>query len=362
MHLSDEEYIIEQFTLEGKAKEEALNVLRTAFVNVYSDEGGTTEFTDVMFNILFGSPYMPRELFVRAVHKASGKVVGFVGGIPRDLYYRGRIYKVGFPSFLAVDPAHRKNRLAFRMTAKLIEIGQSKGFEAGVAFFEPEEHGISTGQAISREMKIPFLTVSKLDKFLIRVFDAEQLAKVAKLKWYEKTGLKLFEKLRKVSSGKVRRCKKSDGEDLYQLQEDFKKHTEMTLLREKNDFLWYLEQPGVNCVLYEDENGKPKGFATAFEFLLSGFGNSIKFGWIDIVHTYRLTKNESIEMIRYFALTSKEMGWTGLQTPFIPYFDPRPFKKANFIFYPKKLIIAFFPLKESFDVKLPVKSFYFDWR
>jgi GNAT superfamily N-acetyltransferase len=184
----DEEYRIEQFVLDEKTMPEALDVLRKSYVNVYSDEGGTTEFTDTMFNILFNSPSIPRDYFVRAVHKPTGKMVGFIGAVPRTLYYRGKTYKAGFPSFLAVVPEHRKKELAFRMAAFLVNFGKEKGFDAGVAFFEPEEHGISTGKAIARELNLPMIEISTIRKFLIRVFDVEAIAKVTRLKWYEKLG------------------------------------------------------------------------------------------------------------------------------------------------------------------------------
>jgi len=357
----EDNYIIEQFTLDKETENDALKVVKKAFVNVYSDEGGTTEFTNTMFNILFNSPYIPRNLFVRVIYKPTGDMVGFLGGIPRELYYKGDVYKTAFPSFLSVVPEHRENKLAFKMAAKLIETGKSMGYEGGIAFFEPEEHGISTGQAIAREIGIPFITIHEINKFLIRIFNVNEAAKVTKLKWYEKQGLKFFQNIKKVKSNRVRKFKTSDGEAIYSLLEDFKEHNQMTFLRDKEDFLWYLQQDGVNCVVHENSKGEIDGFCTAFEFLLSGFGNSIKFGWIDVVHTYRIDLQESVELIKFFALTSKEMGWGGLQTPFIPYFDTKPFKKANFVFFPKDLIVAMFPLKKI-DIDVPVSSFYFDWR
>ena len=357
----DEEYLIEQFILDDKSEKEVLEVLRRSFINVYSDEGGTTEFTDTMFNILFKSPYIPRDHFVRTIHKPTGKVVGFVGAIPRTLYYNGKTYRTAFPSFIAVDPEHRRKRLAFRMAVKLVEMGKKLGYDGGIAFFEPEEHGISTGHAISREVGIPFVTISEIHKFLIRVFDVDEIARVTRLKWYEKIGLKLFQPLKRVKSDKVRLFKPEDGERIYSLLDDFKERTDMTFIRDREDFIWYLNQPGVKCVVHENEEGEIDGFITAFEFLLSGFGHSIKFGWIDVVHLYRLDRKEATELVKYFAQVAKDEGWVGLQTPFIPYFDPAPFKKANFVFFPKNLVVAMFPLS---DVKIdtPVNSFYFDWR
>ena len=68
-----------------------------------------------------------------------------------------------------------------------------------------------------------------------------------------------------------------------------------------------------------------------------------------------------MDLARQLCIEAKARGWVGLQTPFIPYFDPKPFFGARFVPFPKKLLVAAMPLT---NVPLPkrVKSFYFDWR
>jgi len=56
-----------------------------------------------------------------------------------------------------------------------------------------------------------------------------------------------------------------------------------------------------------------------------------------------------------------KLGWKGLQTPYIPYFNAKPFIKANFIFFAKKVGIDLFnwsniPIPEKID------SMFFYWR
>ncbi|MHA1400870.1 MAG: hypothetical protein ACTSQE_11040 [Candidatus Heimdallarchaeaceae archaeon] len=94
---------------------------------------------------------------------------------------------------------------------------------------------------------------------------------------------------------------------------------------------------------------------------LAGFGNAIPFGWLDIVHIYNLNNKESRDLSVFFTSISKAKGWKGIQTPYIPYFRSKPLKKANFIFFPKKLSLDMLLLK---DVPVPekVESIYFDWR
>jgi hypothetical protein len=47
------------------------------------------------------------------------------------------------------------------------------------------------------------------------------------------------------------------------------------------------------------------------------------------------------------ALEARNRGWAGLQTPLIPYFDPRPFYRARFVPYPKKLVVVLMPFGDA---------------
>jgi hypothetical protein len=111
----------------------------------------------------------------------------------------------------------------------------------------------------------------------------------------------------------------------------------------------------------EDEEHKIKGFLLAWKFNMAGFGHSVDFGWLDCVHTYRLDKKEAIGLVRYFCKSCHDLGWKGIQSPFIPYFDAKPFLKSKFRFFPKKLIIQQFS-PEKLDLPLKTESLYFDWR
>ncbi len=104
-----------------------------------------------------------------------------------------------------------------------------------------------------------------------------------------------------------------------------------------------------------------KGFILAWEFNLAGFGYHFPCGWLDIVHIHGLTTREAKELAHFASFSAKKRGWIALQTPYIPYFDPKPLKKAKFIFYPKTLHLDMM-LLEDIDFPEKIESFYFDWR
>ena len=115
-------------------------------------------------------------------------------------------------------------------------------------------------------------------------------------------------------------------------------------------------------VVHEDAAGTVDGFMTAWRMELAGYGNKEPFGWMDIIHTYNLSVPEATDLANFLCASAKAIGWQGLQTPFIPYFDPTPFKKAKFIFYPKRLWVNIYPLNPTIELPDHVDSFYFDWR
>ncbi|MHA1716806.1 MAG: hypothetical protein ACTSXP_14270, partial [Promethearchaeota archaeon] len=236
-----------------------------------------------------------------------------------------------------------------------------EGYDGGIAMFEPEAHGIDTAKSLSRRTGLPMQELISIKRFLIKVLDIKETAKAIKLRWYERVGLSLFQGVKKVDNPRVRSFDSSDAERLFQLMQDHVDRNQVSVLREYDDFIWYVNHPVVNCVVHEDAGGEVDGFILAWEFLLAGFGNFMPFGWLDIVHTYHMDRKEATDMIRYFCFKAKERGWRGIQSPFIPYFDPVPFNKAGFVFYPKELIVGVFKLSE---MQLPekIESIYFDWR
>ncbi|HMF30619.1 MAG TPA: GNAT family N-acetyltransferase [Candidatus Lokiarchaeia archaeon] len=357
----DDDYLIEQFNLDKSQYAELVELIKTAFISDNPAEGGTIAFTEQSFNLIFGSPIMESDLFVRAIYKPTGETVGFLGGIPRPLSVRGTVYKCGVPGWLATFPQHQRKGLAIKMGLKLMEIGKERGYDAGFAFFEPEAHGIDTARSLIRQTGIPMHELATIQQFIIRAFDVKRIAQVIKLKGYEKFGLRLLQGIQKVNNPRVRQCRPEDAERMFELMQDHVERNEISIVRDHDDFVWYVQQPGVNCVVHEGEDGQVDGFILAWEFQLAGFGNLAPLGWLDLVHTYRLSQKNAVDLVRYLCVTSKERGWAGLQTPFIPYFDPAPFKKAKFVFFPKKLIVALFPVAEM-DLPDHPSSFYFDWR
>ena len=361
----DENYVIEQFTLSDNDYETLAELITNAFLHdeAAKKEGGSIVFDIETFKRMFGSPFMPKDLFVRTIFKPTNKIVGFIGCIPRPVKIGDRIIKFVVPSFAAVHFEHQRKGISIKMGLELRRFLIEKGYEAGFALFEPEQKGKDLGHSVIRNSEdiFPMQRIMTIRKFLIRVFDVNKVATVVKFKWYEKAGIRLFEKIQKVNNPSIRKFKPNDVERLYELLDDHIKNNQMSIMRDRDDFIWYLQQPGVNCVVHENSNGLVDGFLVAWKFNFAGYGNIIPFGWLDLVHTYRLSVEDAVDLCKYLALTSKQLGWHGLQMPYIPYFDPKPFKKSKFIFFPKILTVDVFRRE---DIPFPEKidSFYFDWR
>ncbi len=356
-----DEYTVERFTLDDENYEKVLGVVKAAYMANSPEEGGTISFSEETFNIFFGSPSIPRDYFIRVVYKPTGEVVGFEGANPRGFHVNGKTYKTGVPGMLAVHPQHQRKNLAFRIGATMLKMGKELGYDGGFGLFEPEAHGIDTSAALVRETGIQCREIVTIKKFIVRVFDIKKMSQVVRTKWYEKLALGLLQGVPRNRNPRVRKFRSEDAERMYELLDDHRTHNQASFIREREDFVWFLRQPGVNCVVHEGTDGRVDGFIIAWRFDIAGFGKAYPFGWLDMVHIYRLSKAEAADLCNFLAHTSKELGWVGLQSPYIPYFDPAPLKKARFIFYPKKLIVNFYPFV---DVQLPDKitSIYFDWR
>ena len=363
MALDDSEYLVEQFTIENEDIDELAKLITQAFLSDENaiQEGATVAFSEETFNMMYGAPSTDKETFIRTIHKPTGKIVGFLGAIPRKLAIKGEIYKFAIPSWLSVHSQHQRRGLAKAMGKELFEIGKRLGYDGGFSFHEPEQHGIDVSSAVAREMKISFQRVGTLTKFVIKAFNVNKVAKVVRLRWYEKLVFKLFQKYRRISSNRIRKHRESDLEEMFVIIQEQVKHNQIAIVPELEDLKWMLSNPAVNCVVYDDEYGKVKGFMLAWEFILAGMGNTLRYGWLDMVHIHRLTTKEASDLADYLCQTSEELGWYGLQTPYIPYFDMKPLKKARFFFFDHRINIDLFNMNE---VPIPekVESFYFDWR
>lgn len=356
-----DDYVVEQFVLEESGYAELARLVESAFLSDAAQAGGTIAFTEGTFRLMFGSPSMPRDLFVRAVHRQSGQVVGFLGGIPRSVSCRGRVYRLGVPAWAAVHPAHQRQALARRMGMKLLSIAKEKGFDGGFAFFEPEAHGVDMAGSVAREAGFRARELARIQRFLIRVFDVEAARRVAKLRWFERLGLRLLASTPLPRRSRVRRARPDDAERMYELLADHVARNQLAALREREDFAWYLANPDLIAVVHEDEQGLVDGYVVAWKMHLAGFGHAVPFGWLDLVHTHRLERPAAVALVRLLCCEAKTAGWVGLQMPFIPYFDPRPFLRARFVFFPKQLVVSLLDFG-GIDLPEQVESYYFDWR
>ncbi|UJG41665.1 MAG: hypothetical protein K9W45_04160 [Candidatus Heimdallarchaeum aukensis] len=215
--------------------------------------------------------------------------------------------------------------------------------------------------SVAREKSFQVFRPYETNKFIIRVFNSEKVSKVVKLKFYEKYFFKLKEKNKKIKNrANLRKFRKDDIPILFELITNLTKDFNASIEPNFEDFKWLLEQPITNCVIYE-KNKEVKGFMLAWEFQLAGFGNSIPFGWIDIIHIKNLSIQEAKDLSLYLSETSNAKGWVGLQSPYIPYYNSKPLQKANFVFFPKKLSFDIILLN---NIEIPEKfsSVYFDWR
>ena len=363
MNSTVSDYLIEQFTIEKENFEELSKLITQAFLSDLAaiEEGASVAFSEETFNTMYGAPSIDKDLFIRAIHKPTGQIVGFLGGIPRNLSIMGKIYKLAIPSWLCVHSQHQKKGLAKGMGKKLFEVGQTKGYDGAFSFHEPTQHGIDVSSAVAREMNIPLQKIVTLTKFVIKAFDVDKVASVVRLKWYEKLVFKLFQKYKTIDSKQIRKYQEKDILEMFEIIQEQVKRNQFSIVPELEDLKWMLKNSNVNCVIHEDNEGKVKGFMLAWEFYLAGMGNKIPYGWLDMVHIHRMNTKEAGNLANYLCQTSEELGWNGLQTPYIPYFDMKSLKKAKFFFFDKIIDLDLFNMT-NIPIPEKVESFYFDWR
>jgi len=363
LHFNNSDYIIEQFKLEEENFDSLAKLITHAFINDENaiKEGASIAFSEQTFKTMYGAPSIDRDLFVRAIHKPTGKIVGFIGAIPRKLSIEGKIYKFAVPSWLSVHSDHQNNGLAKAMGALLFEKGMEKGYDGAFSLHEPEQHGIDVSSAVVRDKEIKFERVVTLTKFVIKAFDVDEVAKVVRLKWYEKLVFRLFQKYKKIQSDCIRLFEEKDIPEMYEIIQEQVERNQLSIVPELDDLKWMLTNPNVICVVHEDRHKKVNGFMLAWEFLLAGMGHKISYGWLDMVHIHRLTIQEGSNLANFLCQKCDEAKWFGLQTPYIPYFDMKALKKAKFFFFGKKINLDVFNMT-NIEIPKEVETFYFDWR
>ena len=275
------------------------------------------------------------------------------------------------PSWAAVHPDHKRKGVGSLLVSTFIDAVAKLGFEYSYAMFEPEQNGIDLGNATAeRHSAIDTIKWFNIHWFLIRVFDIPDLMKVMKLKPYErwvirlisppKTPLPKFQKNRE----NIRLFEPGDELRIFELLDEYRSTKQAAIIKDKEDLYWYLEQPGIICCVHEDESGTVDGFILAWEFNFAGFGKIIPFGWLDLINIDHLKRKSAKNLMRFFNIQARQKGWKGVQAPYIPYFPMKPFLGANYLPFPKKMIVQMFGFKNS-DLsffKKPPRSCFLDWR
>lgn len=122
---SIEDYIVEQFTLTDSEIPGLVKLLTSAFQEDGSaeKEGASIELLEDNFELIFGVPSIDKEMFVRAKHKETNEIVGFLGSIKQRLSIEGKINTISLPCWLSVHKAHRKKGIGKAMGSKMMENG-----------------------------------------------------------------------------------------------------------------------------------------------------------------------------------------------------------------------------------------------
>ncbi len=121
---NESDYIIEQFTLQEEDFGEFAKLITSSFLSdgAAQEEGATIVFNEDTFRMMFGAPSVNRDLFVKATHKESNEIVGFLGAIPRELKIVDKNYKFGIPCWLCVHSKHQRKGIATALGEKLFSI------------------------------------------------------------------------------------------------------------------------------------------------------------------------------------------------------------------------------------------------
>ncbi|GEM_PF-930460 len=375
------EYRAEIYDLKKENFDSFAELITQAFLSdeVAQKEGTTVVFDATTFRRIFGSPYVEDQLIIRVLHQPSGALVGFMGGLPRDLCFNEKInnssqskhVRVIVPSWAAVHPDHKRKGVGSLMVSKFIEAVATREYTYSYAIFEPEQNGIDLGKATAdRNSAVRSIKWFNINWFIIRIFDIPAVRTVMKMKIYERWIIRLISPPRTSSpkpmnnGNTVRLFKSQDKAKIFELLDEYTKTKNAAIIKSREDFNWYMDQPGIICCVHEDNSGTVNGFVLAWEFSFAGFGKIIPFGWLDLVNVDHLSKRSAANLIRFFNIQAKQKGWKGIQTPYIPYFPLKPFLAANYLTFPKKMIVQVFGLNNS-DLSLfetAPGTCFLDWR
>lgn len=357
---NDDDYLVEQFTLDEKTLPDIVKLIDHAFSP--QSRSGVLSFDEETMNLVFNSPYTPRDAFVRVVFKPTGETVGFMGGVIRILGHKKVKYRFGAPGYLSVHNDHRQKGLAVKITMKLIEVAEKLKVDGAFLPFDRNEHGLDVYRHMIRDHGLSMQKIITIDDVLIRVWDVDTMVRIMKTSKLERFGLKMLEKLDKVSNPLIHLARPNDHEQIFRLMGDLVEKNDFAVIRIHDDFMWFMQQRGVICVVHENTSGEVDGFIIAWKMMLACSSGKAPFGWLDTVHLYNLSLKDSVDLCKYLCIAGKQAGWLGIQYPYIPYFNPLPFFLTKFILYPRYLVFyASFMRPLDFPKKVS-KKFYLSWR
>ncbi len=240
--MASADYTVERFSLANADIGEISSLISATFEHHGLEQGGSIAFDEVTFRLIFGSPHADAELFVRAVHLPSGKLVGFLGGIPRTLSVTGKVRRFAVPAWASVHWEHQRQGLALAMGRELLRAARERGYDGGIAMFEPEAHGIDTARAVMREASLELSELCVVKRFLIRVLECPRSG-ARSAPEPRRANRPPRAPTRSVSPKlSARRARPEDHERLLELTRDHESRNDIAVVRERDDFLWYLSQ------------------------------------------------------------------------------------------------------------------------
>ncbi|HMF32009.1 MAG TPA: hypothetical protein VKK79_11365, partial [Candidatus Lokiarchaeia archaeon] len=248
---------------------------------------------------------------------------------------------------------------------KMLQITMERGYDGGIGTFEPERHGKDAARHVVAMTGIKVQDCPPINKMIVRILNFDLMVKAVRMNGIERLGLKLVQHPPKPMHPPNPRIRTfdadQDGERIYELMADHVSHNQLSFVREHDDFLWYLHQPGVLCVVHENDQHEIDGFLLAWKMMLEGAHGAEPFGWMDNVHFYNLSQEEAVDMCKSICIAARDLGWAGLQMPYLPYFSHKPFRKAGFLLIPRGVFMRLYYYKPV-DFPAKITSFYFDWR
>ena len=122
-NFSEETYRIEQFILKEGDYDQISKLITDSILSYFSSLGAwvSPTFSKEKFIRVYGSPYLPKDTFVRAIHLPTNELVGFAGINPVLIKINENIYNAAVNPIVAVNYNHQQKNIATQMGLKLLD-------------------------------------------------------------------------------------------------------------------------------------------------------------------------------------------------------------------------------------------------